>query len=68
MSNYRIKTIERLKGSHSNLKVVDFKAGYAPLEIRIGLSFVSTANAKQNLEKELAGKSFETVRAEVSSE
>lgn len=67
-SNYRIKTIERLKGSQSDLPVVDFTDGRAPLEIRIGLSFVSTANAKRNLEKELAGKSFETVRAAASSE
>ena len=68
VSNYRIKTIERLKGSHSDLPVVDFTDGSTPLEIRIGLSFVSTANAKQNLEKELAGKTFETVKAEASAE
>jgi predicted alpha-1,2-mannosidase len=37
------------------------------LEIKIGLSFVSTENAKENLEKELAGKSFETVKAEASA-
>lgn len=66
-SNYRITQIERLKGKTAELPVVDFAPGSAPLEIRIGLSFVSTENAKQNLEKELAGKSFETVREEASS-
>ncbi|MBQ5937507.1 MAG: GH92 family glycosyl hydrolase [Bacteroidaceae bacterium] len=36
--------------------------GSKPLEIKIGFSFVSIENAKENLEAELAGKSFEAVR------
>lgn len=68
VSNYRIDRIERLKGLHHELPVVDFADGNRPLEIRIGLSFVSTANAKQNLEAEQGRKSFDTVRAEASAQ
>ena len=38
--------------------------GSKPLELKIGFSFVSIENAKENLEAELAGKSFEQVRAD----
>jgi len=34
------------------------------LECRIGISFVSVAKARRNLERELGGKTFETVRRE----
>jgi putative alpha-1,2-mannosidase len=47
--------------------VVDFETGSKPVEIRIGLSFVSTENAKENLKKELGAKSFETVKAEADA-
>ena len=33
-----------------------------PLELKIGFSFVSIENAKENLEAELAGKTFDAVR------
>jgi len=67
VSNYGIQQIERLKGSKAELPVVDFEKGSKPVEIRIGLSFVSTENAKENLEKELGAKSFETVKAEANA-
>ena len=67
VSNYRIKRIEMLKGEKTDLPVVDFVDGSKPVEIKIGLSFVSTENAKENLEKELGDKSFETVKAEASA-
>jgi predicted alpha-1,2-mannosidase len=67
VSNYKIRSIEMLKGPNADLPVVDFVDGTGPLEIKIGLSFVSADNAKQNLEQELGGKSFETVRAEASA-
>jgi len=66
VSNYRINLIEQLKDSHNDLSVVEFADGNAPLEFRIGLSFVSVANAKLNLETEQAGRSFETIKAEAS--
>jgi predicted alpha-1,2-mannosidase len=67
VSNYGIQQIERLKGSKAELPVVDFETGSKPVEIRIGFSFVSTENAKENLEKELGAKSFETVKAEANA-
>jgi len=67
VSNYGIQQIERLKGSKAELPVVDFETGSKPVEIRIGFSFVSTENAKENLEKELGTKSFETVKAEANA-
>jgi predicted alpha-1,2-mannosidase len=66
VSNYDITNIERLKGGKDILPVVSFASGTKPLEIRIGLSFVSTDNAKQNLEKEVGGKTFAEVKAEAS--
>ena len=33
-----------------------------PVELKIGISFVSTANAKENLEQEIGTRSFEQVR------
>src|ERR1035441_2124029 len=56
-----------LKGEKADLPVVDFVDGSKPVEIKIGLSFVSTENAKANLEKELGEKSFEKVKAEASA-
>src|SRR6185437_14551900 len=52
ISNYKIKNIEELINDKGNLPVVNFAEGTIPLEIKIGLSFVSTDNAKENLEKE----------------
>jgi predicted alpha-1,2-mannosidase len=66
-SNYQIKTIEMLKDEKSDLPVIDFVNGNTPIEIKIGLSFVSVANAKENLEKELGTKSFDTVKAEAGT-
>ncbi|WP_263384517.1 GH92 family glycosyl hydrolase [Granulicella arctica] len=67
VSNYTIKQIEMLKGEKAQLPVLDFASGSGPVEIRIGLSFVSTDNAKENLQKELGNKSFDTVKAEASA-
>lgn len=38
--------------------------GTAPVELKIGLSFVSTTNAKENLEKEIGSKTFPEIRNE----
>lgn len=38
--------------------------GSGPVELKIGLSFVSAANAKMNLEAEIGSKSFNTIREE----
>ena len=67
VSNYKIQGIERLKGEKAELPVVDFSNGNGPVEIKIGLSFVSTDNAKANLQRELGDRSFETVKADASA-
>jgi predicted alpha-1,2-mannosidase len=41
-------------------------SGSGPVELKIGISFVSVENAKQNLEQEIGNKSFETIRKEGS--
>ena len=67
VTNQKITQIERLKRTGPDLPVVDFAEADNPvLEIKIGLSFVSVENAKENLEKELAGKSFEQVKADAA--
>ncbi|QXV64152.1 glycoside hydrolase family 92 protein [Mucilaginibacter achroorhodeus] len=38
-----------------------------PVEVKIGLSFVSMANAKLNLEQELGNKTFEQVRTDAAN-
>lgn len=67
-SNYKIEKLEKLKGAKAELPVVSFGSGAGPLEIRIGLSFVSTENARENLEKELAGKSFAAVKSDAAAQ
>jgi predicted alpha-1,2-mannosidase len=62
LANHKVVDTETLPGRRRQFSVVRFEDGPAPLEIRVGLSFVSTENAKLNLEKELAGKSFEQVK------
>ena len=42
--------------------MIKLKASQGPVELKIGFSFVSIENAKENLKAELEGKSFEQVR------
>ncbi len=67
IANQKISRIETLKGTNSEISVVDFADSTNPmLEMKLGLSFVSTENAKLNLETELAGKSFDQVKEQAS--
>jgi predicted alpha-1,2-mannosidase len=66
VANHRIKDISMLDAGRHDLPVVNFENAKGPLEIRIGLSFVSTENARMNLEKELGNKSFAKVRKDAS--
>jgi predicted alpha-1,2-mannosidase len=51
------------KGTKQGLAVVRLANGSRkPVELRIGLSFVSTQNAQQNLAQELGSRSFEDVQ------
>ncbi|GET24010.1 GH92 family glycosyl hydrolase [Prolixibacter sp. NT017] len=67
-TNIEIQRIEELKQSGKDLPVVSFKQDTAALEMKIGLSFVSVANARENLEAELGNKSFEEVKDEAADE
>ena len=64
VANRRVTGIRRLEGKQRPVSVVDFATADGPLELRVGLSFVSMDNAKLNLEKELGNKSFTDVRNE----
>ena len=44
--------------------IIDLSATKNPVEIKVGISFVSVENAKMNLEKEIADKTFIQVLAE----
>jgi len=80
VANYPVKGIRHLQGQtrrvqgspaqNSIVAVVDFKdsKGVKPLELKIGFSFVSLENAKQNLEIEMLNKSFNQVKAEADAE
>lgn len=65
-SNHKIQSIEPLKTGAREFSVVTFLDAPKPLELQIGFSFVSTTNAKANLEKEMLGKSFAQVRKEAT--
>lgn len=66
VTNHKIKNIESLKENEKEISVVNFADEAKPLEIKIGFSFVSIKNAKENLEKEMLGKSFAQVRKEAT--
>lgn len=65
-TNIAINRIDSLKGNSKTVSIVRFADSPQPLEIRIGLSFVSMENAKENMDKELVGKSFKQIRNEAS--
>lgn len=55
-------------GKRSGYAIVHLAdGGTAPVELKIGLSFVSTANAKENLEKEIGNKTFSEIRNEATA-
>lgn len=67
VANHPIQSVDLLqKEGKAVASVVNFKDESKPLEIQIGFSFVSIQNAKENLEKEMLGKSFAQVRKEAS--
>ncbi len=62
--NTKIKELEVKDEGRSEGYAIAHLADEAegPVELKIGLSFVSAENAKENLEKEIGSKSFETIR------
>ncbi len=49
------------EGSKEGYATVNLQAENKPVELKIGLSFVSTLNAKENLFKEIGDQSFDSV-------
>jgi len=66
--NTKIKKLEKTKeGQQDGFAVVHLVNGdVKPVTLEIGISFVSTANAKENLEKEIGNKSFSEIRKEAN--
>ncbi|MFD0763779.1 GH92 family glycosyl hydrolase [Mucilaginibacter lutimaris] len=58
------KTDEGKRTGYALLHLAD--GSNAPVELKIGLSFVSVENAKQNLEAEIGNKSFAIIRKEAN--
>jgi len=59
-----VKTEEGKRSGFAIAHLANLNAG--PVELKIGLSFVSSANAKENLLKEIGNKSFNEVRTEAT--
>ena len=66
VANHSIKNIDSHKSEKHEISIVNFVDSPKTLEIQIGFSFVSIANAKENLEKEMLAKSFQQVRDEAT--
>lgn len=65
------RVIEKLEkteeGQRSGFSVIHLAdGGSGPIELKIGLSFVSIANARQNLQQEIGDKSFAAIRNEAA--
>ncbi|WP_158826643.1 GH92 family glycosyl hydrolase [Mucilaginibacter lacusdianchii] len=66
VTNHDIKQIDSLKKDQKIVPVINFADGAKPLEIQIGFSYVSIQNAKENLQKEMLGKSFTQIQNEAT--
>jgi predicted alpha-1,2-mannosidase len=68
VSNQEITGIDSLKKDKKVVSIVHFadKSENTPVELKIGFSFVSIENAKDNLTQEIASKNFAQVRDEAS--
>ena len=77
VANLEIADLKQLQGRNrggtsvqSVVSVISFadSKGAEPLELKIGFSFVSVDNARENLEKEMMSRSFDEVEAAASAE
>jgi len=66
VANHTIDRIDTLTKDTKIVPEVHFADAEKPLELQIGFSFVSVKNAKENLTREMSGKSFEAVRQEAT--
>ncbi len=63
-TNQPIAELETVESGRRGVPVVRLEPAEGPVELQIGLSFVSIENARANLDREIGGKDFDTVRAE----
>lgn len=66
VSNHAIKNIDSIRSESKSLSIVNFANNKEPLELKIGFSFVSIKNAKENLEKEIGNKDFPEIGNEAT--
>lgn len=68
--NTEIEKLEKKEeGKPNGFAIVHLVNGSnEPVELKIGLSFVSVENAKQNLQQEIGDKSFDQIRDEATSQ
>ncbi|MCE7066999.1 GH92 family glycosyl hydrolase [Dyadobacter sp. CY326] len=58
---------EKEEGAQTGYAIIHLaESKKGPVELKIGISFVSVENAKENLEKEIGAKSFDQVRSEAT--
>jgi predicted alpha-1,2-mannosidase len=62
VSNRKITSIDSLTGNGKTVPTLHFADATGPLELKIGFSFVSIANAENNLKAEMLSKTFEQTR------
>ena len=61
------KLEEKEEGARTGFAIIHLANGTSkPVELKIGLSFVSVENAKENLEKEIGSKTFDAIRNEAT--
>ncbi|MBB5351464.1 putative alpha-1,2-mannosidase [Haloferula luteola] len=65
-SSAKISSVERMQAGDREVVVVSFAGGEEPLELRVGVSFVSVENARENREREAGERAFAEVRAAAS--
>ncbi|TAN17385.1 MAG: glycoside hydrolase family 92 protein [Chitinophagaceae bacterium] len=66
--NQDISDINQLSNGNDTISIVHINSDDPDqtVEMRIGLSFVSTENAKENLQREVSGRSFENIERKAS--
>ncbi|WP_010662981.1 GH92 family glycosyl hydrolase [Marinilabilia salmonicolor] len=67
-TNKSIKSLDSLTNGQKHLFVISFDNDTEMIELKIGLSFVSVENAKENLQSEVGTKQFEEVRRDAAME
>ena len=65
VANLPVRSVAQQTAKRQTIAVVDFEdnKGDKPLELKIGFSFVSVENAKENLMAEMMDKDFDQVRS-----